>query len=77
MPNLNLILKKDDRFVVTDPEGPKTFRFRGNKVNLMDIDEATALRLAADKGCTFLSLASTPAPADITPGNNKPATPGK
>lgn len=77
MPNLNLIDSPDARFVVRDPKGSTSYKFRGNKVNLKDIDEATALRIAGDQGCKFLTLAKAPSSDAGGPAKEKAEKPGK
>ena len=77
MPNLNLIDSPDARFVVRDPKGSTSYKFRGNKVNLKDVDEAVALRIAADPGCKFLTLANAPVAANGGQAKDKAPTAGK
>lgn len=56
MAKLNLISSPDPRFVVTSPGGNTRFYFKGDTVDLKDIEEAVAIRVAKDPGCKFLRM---------------------
>jgi hypothetical protein len=64
MSKLNLITNPG-KFALKN-SGHKKFRFRGNNVNLEEIEEADAERLASDPGCTFLQLKDAPLAAPAT-----------
>ena len=75
MAKLNLIEKPDNRFVVRNPGGPSRYNFKGDTINLKEIEEDVALRVAADPGCKFLTLAQIPGTA--APAGDKGQAPGK
>lgn len=66
MSKLNLITTPG-KFKVLNPGGNTKFRFRGNDVNLADIEEADAERIAADPGCRFLQLKDVAAAPPAAP----------
>lgn len=75
MAKLNLIASPDSRFVVNNPGGNTRFYFKGDTVDLKDIEEAVAIRVAKDPGCKFLRMKSDADPAKTpeSPGIAAPA----